>query len=105
MAALRAIADVAKFKPREKEKEFKVWLPVSLVKDLNQIIRVRNAVNAATGDGTEWSITQLLEEGVRDLRDSQLKEWGGAPKDEEKAEKALIERLIAVFRSPDPESK
>lgn len=82
------------FKPDEKEKPYKVMLPLSLVQDLVLIARIRTEVNKKVGSGREFSVTRLLLEAAQDLRDAQFKEWGKP--ENAKAERELVERLAAV---------
>jgi uncharacterized Zn finger protein len=98
VSAVHALTDMAKFKPKEPKEDFRVPVPQSLAKDLNQIARIRTAVNKAVGDGSKISVTEMLLEEAEELRDTQFKEWLGKPEDEA-AEQKLIDKLVKVYRA------
>jgi hypothetical protein len=98
VSAARALNDMAKFKPKEPREDYRVFIPRSVAKDLDLIAEIRTAVNKAVGDGTKISVTEMLLEEAEELRDTQLKEWGGRPADDAE-KKRLIEKLIKVYEA------
>lgn len=97
MSAAHAL-DMAKFKPKEPREDYRVFIPRSVAQDLDLIAEIRTAVNKAVGDGTKISVTEMLLEEAEELRDTQMKEWGGRPADEAE-KKHLIDRLVKVYKA------
>lgn len=98
MSVAPKISEMAKFKPKEPRVEFRVLAVRSLAEDLEQIARIRTAVNKRVGDGTTISPTSMLLEEAEELREEQFAEWGGKP-DGSAAEAKLIERLSGVYQA------
>lgn len=100
-AAHKASVSEMTFKPKEPRVEYRVLVVKSLSVDLEQIARVNTAINAAVGDETKISVTSMLLDDLKEMRDAEYKSWGGKPVDEE-SEAELIKRLIEVHRKANP---
>lgn len=97
MSVAHSVADMAKFRPKEPREDFRVPIGESLAEDLKLIAEIRTAVNKACGDGTKISVTEMLIEEAKELRDVQFREWGGKP--DESAKAKLIEKLVKVYKA------
>lgn len=97
MSAAPKVTEMAKFKLREPKAEYRVLVVHSTAEDLEQIARIRTAVNKAVGDGTTISVTSMFVEEGEELVEQQFEEWGGKPLDPS-AETKLIEKLIAEYK-------
>jgi len=100
-AAHKATVSEMAFKPKEPRVEYRMMAVKSLAAELEQIARVRTAINKAVGDETQISVTSMLLEQAVELRDAEYKIWGGKPVDDE-AEAKLIARQIEVYRAAAP---